>query len=132
MTGKTRILIVEDDMPLALLMVRVLAQAGCDVQFARNGKKGMEMAQEQKFDLIALDVQLPDTFEMCRDLKQRHISRRTPVIFISASSRQEDMAEAKKQGAVDCITKPFDVTDLMYKVGQVCRPATPFLTTFKH
>jgi DNA-binding response OmpR family regulator len=65
-----------------------------------------------------LDISLPDAtgFEICSELKQRHISWKTPVIFVSASPLKEDMAEAKKLGAVDYLTKPFDVTDLIYKV----------------
>jgi DNA-binding response OmpR family regulator len=118
MKGKTRILIVEDETPLACWMMSVLMHAGCDVETARTGKRAIDLASENRFDLITLDIKLPDTngFEICRELRQRHISRRTPVIFISASSREEDMAEAKEKGAVEYITKPFEVTDFIYKV----------------
>lgn len=118
MRDKTKILVVEDEIPLACWMVGVLTHAGCDVETARTGKKAMELAAENKFDLITLDIRLPDTngFEICSELKQRHISWRTPVIFISASSCDADVTEAKKRGAVDFITKPFDETDLVYRV----------------
>ncbi len=118
MKGKAKILIVEDKAPLMMLMVSVLTRVGCDVQTAYMGKKAMELAAERKFDLITLDIELPDTtgFEICSDLKQWHISWKTPVIFISASPCPEDIAEAKKRGAADYITKPFDVTDFIYRV----------------
>jgi DNA-binding response OmpR family regulator len=118
MTNKAKILIVEDDTPLTMFMVSVLTQVGCDVKTANTGKKAMELAAEKKFDVITLDIRLPDAsgFEICSELKQRHISWKTPVIFISASPLEEDMAEAKKRGAVDYVTKPFDVTDFVYKV----------------
>jgi len=118
MNKKTKVLIVEDEMSLALLMVSVLSQAGCDADMALTGKKAMEKASEKRFDLITLDVELPDTtgFEVFSELKQRHISCKTPVIFISASPCPEDMDEAKRQGAVDYIAKPFDSTELIYKV----------------
>lgn len=118
MTGKMKILIVEDETPLACWMISVLTQVGCDVEAARTGKRAIDLASENRFDLITVDITLPDTngFEICRKLRELHISRRTPVIFISASSREEDMAEAKERGAVDYITKPFEVTDFIYKV----------------
>ena len=118
MTNKAKILIVEDDTPLMMLMVSVLTQVGCDVKTAHTGKKAMELAAERKFDLITLDIGLPDAtgFEICSELKERHISWKTPVIFISASLLKEDIAEAKKRGAVDYVRKPFDITEFIYKV----------------
>jgi len=118
MKGKTRILIVENDIPLALFMVNLLTQVSCDVEFAPNGKKGMEMAQEHKFDLIALAVQLPDAsaFDICRELKQRHISRKTPVVFISRQRCEEDRQRGLEAGAVDCISKPFEATDFVFRI----------------
>jgi DNA-binding response OmpR family regulator len=116
--NKTRVLVVEDEVPLAMLMVHVLTRVGCDVEAAHSGKKAMELATERTFDLIALDIELPDIsgFEICSELKQRHISRKTPVIFISANPCQENMAEGRKRGAADYITKPFDMTDFIHRV----------------
>jgi DNA-binding response OmpR family regulator len=110
MKGKAKILIVEDDTPLAMLMVHVLSDAGCDVKAAHTGKKGMELAQENQFDLITLDVNLPDTsgFDICSELKERHISRHTPIIFISAQTGEQDLRKGFALGAADYIPKPFD------------------------
>jgi len=118
MNKKTKVLIVEDETPLAMLMVSILTRLHCDVTVAQNGKKAMELASERRFDLITLDLELPDTtgFAICRELKQRHISYKTPVIFISASPCQQDIDEAKKHGAVDYLPKPFDTTEFIYKV----------------
>ena len=115
---KARILVVEDDLPLALLMVHVLTRVGFDVEMATTGKKALEKAVVIKFDLITLNVVLPDTngFELCSELKQRHISHKTPILFISASPCQQDIDEAKRRGAVDYLTKPFDTTELIYRV----------------
>lgn len=126
--GKIRILVVEDDTPLAMMMVFALTHAGCDVDAVHTGKKGLELAREHRFDLITLDIKLPDIngFDLCSELKQRHISRSTPIIFIFASPAPEDIAESKKRGAVDYITKPFDMTDLIYRVIFQCQgKATP-------
>ena len=59
MKNKAKILIVEDDTPLAMMMVHVLSRAGCDVQVASTGEKGLELAKENRFDLITLDIDLP-------------------------------------------------------------------------
>jgi DNA-binding response OmpR family regulator len=115
MKDKARVLIVEDNTPLAMLMVHVLSLAGCEVHAAHTGKKGMELAQENKFDLITLDINLPDAngFEICNELKQRHISRHTPIIFISAQQGEKDLQKGFELGAADYITKPFDPAGLV-------------------
>jgi DNA-binding response OmpR family regulator len=118
MKGKAKILIVEDELELAFLMTLALTRIGCDVEAVCNGKKAMQLASEIKFDLITLDIELPDMsgFDICTELKQRHISRNTPVIFISARPCATDIREGMKRGAVDYIAKPFDVTELIYRV----------------
>ena len=117
-TDNIKILIVEDEIPLALLMVHVLSRAGCDVQFAPNGEKGLKLVHERKFDLIALEIYLPDIngFSVCREVKQRHISRKTPVVFISRSPCEEDRQRSLEAGAVDCINKPFEATDFVFRI----------------
>jgi DNA-binding response OmpR family regulator len=109
MTGKAKILIVEDELSLACLMVAALTQAGCDVEAACTGEKAMKIASEKRFDLITLDIELPDTtgFEICSELRQRHISRNTPIVFVSGKCSLEDQQRGLDVGAVDYITKPF-------------------------
>ncbi len=93
------------------MMVHVLSRAGCDVLVASTGKKGLELAQENKFDLITLDIDLSDIsgFEICDELKQRHLSRHTPVVFVSGRLGEQDVQRGIEVGAVDYITKPFGV-----------------------
>ncbi|MGA9779020.1 MAG: response regulator [Verrucomicrobiia bacterium] len=111
MKNKLKILIVEDDTPLAMMMVHVLTRAGCDVVVANTGRKGMELAQENKFDIITLDIDLTDIngFEICRELKQKHHSRHTPVVFVSGRPCEQDIQRGLELRAVDYITKPFGV-----------------------
>ena len=115
---RIRVLIIENDTPLAMMMVFTLTRVGCNVDAVHTAKKGLALATKQSFDLIALDIKLPDAggLEVCSELQTRHITRKTPVIFISNSFSSEDMAEGKRLGAVDYITKPFDMTDLIYRV----------------
>jgi len=84
MSKKARALVVEADTPVATLMTHVLKRAGCDVQATQDGQQGMEWAQETKFDLILLGVDLPGIsgLEICRELKQ-DTSAATPQLFLS-------------------------------------------------
>lgn len=109
MSGKVKILIVEDDAPVAQMMEILLTRAGCDVLIVHTGKAGMELASKNKFDLIALDIDLPDIngFEICQEIKQLHFSRQTPVVFVSGRPCKQDIERGLKLGAVDYITKPF-------------------------
>ena len=109
MKDKAKILIVEDELPLACLMVAALTQAGCNVEAACTGEKAMKIASQNRFDLITLDIELPDItgFEICSELKQRHISRNTPIVFVSGKCSLEDQQRGLDAGAVDYITKPF-------------------------
>ena len=123
MNQKTKILIVEDDTPLAMMMTHVLTCAGCDVQVADTGKKGLELAQEIHFDLITLDIDLPDAngVSICLKLIQRHVSRKTPVVFVSGRQSEQDMQRGLEAGAVDYIVKPFGMEfapRLLSHVGQ--------------
>jgi DNA-binding response OmpR family regulator len=118
MADRLKILIVEDDVPTATMMVHVLLRADCGVTAVHTGKRGMELAQESRFDLIVLEVDLPDIsgFDICRDLKQRHLSYRTPVIFISGRLLEEDKQRGLDLGAVDCLAKPFIGIDLVSRL----------------
>lgn len=118
MTRNVRILVVEAETPLAMLMVHLLTRAGCDVSAAPTGKRGMELAAETRFDLIVLDTRLPDVdgLEVCLELKQRHISRYTPIVFVSNHSNEEIKQPTLDAGAVDCITKPFEAKDFIFRI----------------
>ena len=118
MPFKAKILIIEDDTPVAMMMVNVLSRAGCDVRVANTGQKGMELARENKFDLITLDVDLPDIsgFEICSELKQRHLSYHTPIVFVSGRPCENDRQSGLDLGAVDYITKPFDARDFVSRL----------------
>jgi DNA-binding response OmpR family regulator len=109
-TGKARILIVEDQMPVAMMMTFLLARAGCETEVATTGAKAMQTAQEGGFDLITLDVDLPDCngYTLCSRLKEHPRLCDTPVVFISARCLIEDQQHGLDVGAADYITKPFE------------------------
>jgi DNA-binding response OmpR family regulator len=125
-TRKPRILIVEDETPVAMMMVHLLSQAGCDVMVAHTGEKGMQLAQENKFDLIILDVDLSgmNGFEVCSELKQRHQSRRIPIVLIAKKPCEKDRQQGLEVGAVDYITKPFDAPNFVRRLLSHIKPAS--------
>jgi DNA-binding response OmpR family regulator len=110
MTEKARILIVEDDSSVAMLMVDLLVLAGCEVEIAPTAEKTMQLAERGDFDLITLDVDLPDAngFEVCSRLKKNSRLCTAPVVFITGRPGEEDVQRGLKLGAVDYITKPLD------------------------
>jgi DNA-binding response OmpR family regulator len=118
MTGKVKILIIEDETSVAMMMAHVLHRAGCEVRAAWNAEKAMRLAQDGDFDLITLDIDLPGTsgFEICSRLKQNPQLRDVPVVFVSGCSHAEDRQRAFELGAVDYIEKPFEVTDLIFRI----------------
>ena len=105
-----KILIVEDDMPVAMMMVYLLNRVECETEVAGTGQKAMQMAEAGNFDLITLDVDLPDGsgFTLCSRLKEHPRLCDTPVLFVSGRSCLEDQQHGLDVGASDYITKPFE------------------------
>jgi DNA-binding response OmpR family regulator len=130
MSSKTKILIVEDQTSVAMMMVYVLHRAGCEVQGAWNAEKAMRLAQDGDFDLITLDIDLPGTsgFEICSQLKQIPRLRDIPVVFVSGRPHAEDRQRAFELGAVDYIEKPFEATDFIFRIISSAKPKNDFAT----
>ena len=127
MKDKLRILVVEDEEQVADLIAVLFTRLNWDVQIATIGKQGLELAIEEKFDLITLDVGLPDIsgVEICRELRQRHISYRTPIVFVSAHAGAEIKRQAFEFDAVDFIQKPFRVEDFMARISTALKRKLP-------
>jgi DNA-binding response OmpR family regulator len=133
MTAKLKVLVVEDEIPVAMMMVAALTHAGFDVTATHNGQNGLELATARKFDLITLDVDLPDIggFEICRKLKQASISRNTPVVFVSPRSSEQDIQRASEVGAVDYIVVPFEATDFIFRIASQVKARVPMALSEK-
>ena len=118
MNQKIKILVVEDETSVAMMMVYLLTQAGCETEVAATGTKAMQMARAGDFDLITLDVDLPgmNGFEICSRLKQDPHLEETPVVFVSAGAAIENQQRALDLGAADFIEKPFEVTDFVFRI----------------
>lgn len=107
---KAEILIVEDDVSVAMTMRFLLEIAGCRAEIADTRAKAIQMAQTRHFDLITLDVCMPDAngFTLCGELKQNPCLKNTPIVFVSGRCSLEDQQRGLDLGAVDYITKPFE------------------------
>ncbi len=126
MKQNAKILVVEDDADTAQVMAELLTRAGCKVWVATHGRQGLELATEEKFDLISLDAMLPDLdgLEICHELKQRHISHRTPIVFVSGRDCPEYRQRALELGAADFIDKPFQAPDFIARISSAIKAAS--------
>jgi PAS domain S-box-containing protein len=114
----TKVLVVEDDPDIALLIQLHLAGNGQDVLIARRGDEVVEMAQRERPDLITLDILLPDVdgFAVLEELKSNPATREIPVVVVSVLP---DRDECLQLGAVDYVTKPIDEQRLLRAVRKV-------------
>jgi DNA-binding response OmpR family regulator len=105
-----KILVVEDQPDVLATMLYLLNRAGCEATGARTGAETMLLARAVKFDLITLDIDLPDTngLELCRRLKQDLHLCHIPVIFVSGRLCEGNRQRCFELGAADYIVKPFD------------------------
>ncbi len=119
----SRILVVEDEPPLALGLEDDLKLEGYEVEVVSDGETASRRAQEKSFDLIILDVMLPrkDGFEVCRELRRAGL--RTPVILLTAKTQESDKVLGLELGADDYVTKPFSPRELRARVKAVLRRA---------
>jgi two-component system, OmpR family, copper resistance phosphate regulon response regulator CusR len=117
-TIKPKILIVEGQPDVLAAMRRQLEDAGFEVFAARNGVDGIHLSQNEEFDLVILDVNLPEKngFEVCAWLKQDFRFSRTPIIFTSGHWDEETRHRALELGATDLIDQPLDALRFLQKI----------------
>ncbi len=116
-----RILYVEDDPTAREYIHKGLAERGYDVDVAADGKEGLEKALRGPFDLMILDVMLPESsgFDILREVRDRQID--TPVLFLSARGEVADRIEGLNLGADDYLVKPFAFAELLARIQAVAR-----------
>jgi DNA-binding response OmpR family regulator len=120
-----RLLVVEDDALLAQGLIDVLTRAGHAVEHATTGKGADRLLTDKEFDLVVLDVGLPDIdgFEVLRRLRARRAS--TSVLVLTARDAVEDRVRGLDLGAEDYLTKPFSVTEFEARVRALLRRIVP-------
>lgn len=115
--NKSRILIV-DDMPENLGVIFNLLNKHYEVLAAENGSVALEIIEQEKPDLILLDIMMPDIdgYEVCRILKSTDETKNIPVVFMSALDEPESKVKGFSLGAVDYITKPFKKEEVIARI----------------
>jgi DNA-binding response OmpR family regulator len=118
---RARILVVEDDASILLGLRMALQAEGYVVGTADDGERGMEMARAEHWDLVILDVMLPklNGFEFLGTLRAERIT--TPVLVLSARTGEVDKVMGLDLGAVDYMTKPFSLPELLARVRAALR-----------
>lgn len=108
-----KILLVEDNHAIALQVTEFLEAQGWELDYAATGELGVELALTRHFDVIILDLNLPDIdgLEVCTRIKQQDASN-TPLLMLTARDAFEDKAKGFGKGADDYLTKPFDLREL--------------------
>ena len=111
--SNSKILIVDDDKSYIDILLKFLGNS-YDVRIALNGKGALYNVQTQPPDLILLDIMMPemDGFEVCSILKKKDKTKDIPIIFLTAANDIEKKQKAFESGAVDYITKPFNILEV--------------------
>jgi two-component system copper resistance phosphate regulon response regulator CusR len=116
-----KLLVVEDETKTGDYLKQGLSEAGFVVDVARNGLDGHHLAMTEAYDLILLDVMLPDV-DGWRILQSiRHAGQRTPVLFLTARDSVEDRVKGLELGADDYLVKPFAFVELLARVRSLLR-----------
>lgn len=113
-----KILIV-DDLPKNLMVLgNILLKENFQIAYAKNGKEALAQALEADFDLILLDIMMPemDGFEVCSILRDDERTAKTPIIFLTAKNDTESIIKGFDVGAQDYLTKPFNTNELLARV----------------
>ena len=116
-----RILVVEDDKGTARFIKKGLSEEGFMADAISGGEEGLFMATTEIYDLIILDVMLPEIngFEVLRAIRQKGVS--TPVLFLTAKDEKEDIIHGLDLGADDYLVKPFAFAELLARIRAVLR-----------
>ena len=121
----SRILIVEDEEKIARFVELELAHEGYEAEKAADGRTGLEMAQSGRFDLIILDIMLPQLsgIEVLRRLRKNDAPAvaDTPVILLTARDSVTDKVSGLDMGANDYVTKPFEIEELLARIRVLLR-----------
>lgn len=118
-----RILVVEDEDALCVLLDYNLQAAGFEPVIVRDGDEALLRLREEPFDLAILDWMLPGTsgIEICRQLRAMPDTRTLPVIMLTARGEEDDRVRGLDTGADDYVTKPFSVSELLARIRAILR-----------
>lgn len=115
---KKRLLVVEDDIDVAEMLIMYFSGQGYDVINAMTGNDGIQLARAKFPNLILLDVMLPDIdgFEVCKVLRNTTLTKYVPITFLTQRDSRADKVAGLELGADDYVTKPFDLEELRLRI----------------
>jgi two-component system OmpR family response regulator len=119
--GVVRALVVEDEQKMGALLRRGLVEEGYAADVARTGEDAVDLARGTAYDVIVLDVMLPDLdgFEVCRELRGGGVW--TPILMLTARDGVQDRVAGLDAGADDYLTKPFSFAELLARLRALAR-----------
>jgi len=126
MSEARRVLVVDDQEDIREMARLVLTGAGYEVATVSSGREALRMARESKFDLVLLDINMPemDGWATLRLLRADEAHDDLPVAMFSVKSEVRDKVAGLKDGAIDYITKPFGVDELASRVSRILAGAS--------
>lgn len=129
--GKQKILVVEDDVPIAELVRYNLEKAAFDCICVSDGEQAFRYLMTTAIDLIVLDIMLPqmDGFEVCKRIKQEKVLVTIPIIMLTARGEEIDKILGLELGADDYMVKPFSPRELVLRVKAILRRQLPSAET---
>src|SRR6516164_2025539 len=121
-----RILVIEDNHRLNSSLASSLTHEGYSVDSAYDGQEGQDLAELTAYDLIILDILLPqkDGLEVCRDLRRRRVH--TPILLLTARDGVDDRVQGLDCGADDYLVKPFAMRELLARLRAPLCPDQPY------
>ncbi len=127
---RAKILIVEDDPPLAELLHWHISQAGFDILATADGEEALLLIEEERPDLVILDwmIESLSGIEVCRRIRRMGEMSSLPVIMLTARSAEDDRLRGLETGADDYVTKPFSPAELVLRVKAVLRRTRPAMS----
>ena len=118
-----KILLVDDDPGIHVVIVPILSKAGYFAVSAKNGEQGIHLALNERPDLIILDVIMPGIKgrDLCKKIKAYEVLKEIPVIFLTAKDSEDDIKAEMEAGAVTHLTKPVNPTDLLQTIDGIIK-----------
>ncbi len=119
-----RVLLLEDDANLGLVLQEHLQMNGFNVTLCANGEDGMTAFNKGTFDLCLVDIMMPkkDGFTFAREVRSQN--QQVPLIFLTAKALKEDKITGFRIGCDDYLTKPFSIEELLLRIEAVLRRST--------
>jgi DNA-binding response OmpR family regulator len=117
----TSILLVEDESDVVNFIKKGLGEESFHVSVAFNGVDGLKMSQDNQYDIILLDIMIPEKngIEVCKEIRSRGIT--TPILFLTALNTSDNIALGLNSGADDYLVKPFKFNELIARISAILR-----------